>query len=153
VKSEVTLRAKYLQKLGLACVKHAWWIWFDSFYVPRCQHDDGYIRLYRRSVTDKRPHRGTETGSQRSVFPDGHPSKYWTRSTFLNFSERATELALVVTVSLNDGSGWVIGMNIWVASQLSQIIAFVKYGIYCSLNQTSCTTDRLAAAVASAAAW
>jgi len=38
-----------------------------------------------------------DTGSQRSVFSDGHPSKYKPRSTLLNFSERAIELALVAT--------------------------------------------------------
>jgi len=45
-----------------------------------------------------------DTGSQRSVFPDGHPSKYKPRLTLLNFSERATERALVATgdVSLSD---------------------------------------------------
>jgi len=41
-----------------------------------------------------------DTGSQRSVYPGGHPSKYYPRSTMLNLSERATELALVATASL-----------------------------------------------------
>jgi len=43
---------------------------FDWFYVPRCQHDDGFIdgRSLIKVHTDER--------TQRSVFPDGHPSKY-----------------------------------------------------------------------------
>jgi len=54
--------------------------------------------------TDERP----DTGSQRSVFPGSHPSKYQPRSTLLNFSDRATELALVATVRhcQRRGSQW-----------------------------------------------
>jgi len=61
-------------------------IWF--ILVLTCQHD-----VYGRSVTNLGPHRRTDSGSQRPVFPDGHrhPFKYYPRSTLLNFSERATE--------------------------------------------------------------
>jgi len=45
---------------------------FFGLNVRSCQHNDGY--------TDSRshiaPHRPTDTGSQSSVLPDGHPSKY-----------------------------------------------------------------------------
>jgi len=43
------------------------------FILRLCQHD---YDLYRRSVTDYGLHRRTDTGSQRLVFPDGHPTKY-----------------------------------------------------------------------------
>jgi len=45
------------------------YIWFDSFYVPRCQHDDGYV--------DGRSQIKVHTNEllQRSVFIYGHPSK------------------------------------------------------------------------------
>jgi len=51
------------------CVQLFEFVWF---ILRPCQHDDGYID--GRSHAD--PHPRTDTGSQRSVFPDGHPSKY-----------------------------------------------------------------------------
>jgi len=68
------------------------------FILRPCQHDDGYIdgRSQIKVHTDER----TQVHSARaSVFPDGHPSKYLPRSTLLNFSERATELALVAKMN------------------------------------------------------
>jgi len=41
------------------------------FILRPCQHNDGYIDGRAQG-----PHRGTDTGSPRSVFTDGHPSKY-----------------------------------------------------------------------------
>jgi len=35
--------------------------------------------LYRRSITDYDPQRRADTGSQRSAFPDSHPSTNWGR--------------------------------------------------------------------------
>jgi len=48
-------------------------IWFDSFYVARRQHDDGYIdsRSQIKVHTDEQ----TQVHSAR-LFLDGHPSKY-----------------------------------------------------------------------------
>jgi len=43
-----------------------------------------------------------DPGVQHPVFPGSHPSKYYPRSMCRNFSERATELALVTTASLRD---------------------------------------------------
>jgi len=40
-----------------------------------------------------------DPASQRLVVPGGHPSKYYSKSTCFNFSERATELALVANAS------------------------------------------------------
>jgi len=45
-----------------------------SFYVARCQHDDGYIDS--RSQIKVRIDERAQVDSARSVFPDGHPSKY-----------------------------------------------------------------------------
>jgi len=44
------------------------------FLLRPCQHVDGFN--YGRSVTNLSPHRQTDLGSQRPVFPGGHPSKY-----------------------------------------------------------------------------
>jgi len=47
------------------------WVWFA---LMSCQHDDGC--LYDLYDTHWGQHRWTDTGSQRSVFPDDHLSKY-----------------------------------------------------------------------------
>jgi len=57
-----------------------------------------------------------ETGSQRSVFPGGHPSKYYPGSTLLNFSDWVIEQALVATANLIFGSGGVM----WRQTQASK---------------------------------
>jgi len=46
-------------------------IWF---ILPPFQHDDGYID--GRSQIKVRTKERTQVHTQRSVFPDGHPSKY-----------------------------------------------------------------------------
>jgi len=46
-------------------------LWFDLFDVRVCSKT-----LHRRPVTDLSPLRRTDPGSQRPVFPGGHPPKY-----------------------------------------------------------------------------
>jgi len=59
------------------------WTWSS------CMKFSEYVvqRLLKTQIIN--PHRRTDPGSQRLVFRGGHLSKYWPRSTCLNFSERA----------------------------------------------------------------
>ena len=69
----------FVHPFWLNCMSDGWLIHFTS-----CQHNEGYV----------------DGGSQCTIFPGGHPSKYKPWSTWLNFSERATELALVATAHI-----------------------------------------------------
>jgi len=113
---------------------------YKCFGLIRFTSVSAQKKLHRRSVTDFSPHQRTDSGSQRLVFSGGEQ-----RSTCLNFSERATELALDAIVSNYYMISYITTLKVphWSVSTLpifANMYLFCVCAVFDSIMHVHCCT-------------